>query len=132
MNQRNAVMQFIIDTGASITCCRAKELCMNLREQDFLLNGARVKYLNGVLRDGKELENPDMYSVKFYEVRLSRFQIGTSIVLNDVSVWITFDNRFYSCLLGQDLLELLYYLHIKGSKKLFVSDCLDELVKYIN
>ena len=23
---RNAVMQFVIDTGASITCCRAKEI----------------------------------------------------------------------------------------------------------
>ena len=26
LDKRNAVMQFIIDTGASITCCRAKEL----------------------------------------------------------------------------------------------------------
>ena len=25
-DKRNAAMQFIIDTGASITCCRAKEL----------------------------------------------------------------------------------------------------------
>ena len=26
LDKRNAVMQFVIDTGASITCCRAKEL----------------------------------------------------------------------------------------------------------
>jgi len=42
LDKRNAVMLFIIDTGASITCCRAKELGTNLTEQEFIENSAHV------------------------------------------------------------------------------------------
>lgn len=41
LDKRNAAMQFVIDTGASITCCRAKELGINLKEQDFLEKGSK-------------------------------------------------------------------------------------------
>ena len=51
LEKRNAVMQFIIDTGASITCCRAKELGANLREDEFITNQAAVRYLNGVTKN---------------------------------------------------------------------------------
>lgn len=49
LDKRNAAMQFIIDTGASITCCRAKELGVNLSEDDFIVNKSNTRYLNGVL-----------------------------------------------------------------------------------
>lgn len=51
LEKRNTIMQFIIDTGASITCCRAKELGINLKEQEFIANGLSIKYLNGVLKE---------------------------------------------------------------------------------
>lgn len=50
LEKRNAVMQFIIDTGASITCCRAKELGIS-SEKDFIINKVSVRYLNGVLKE---------------------------------------------------------------------------------
>ena len=105
LDKRNATMQFIIDTGASITCCRAKELGTNLKEQDLITNKSNIKYLNGVLKEeGKEYRE-DTYCIKFYEVKIKRLKIGNSIILSDVSVWVTFDNRFYTCLMGQDILE---------------------------
>lgn len=131
LEKRNAVMQFIIDTGASITCCRARELGTNLSECDFIANGSNVRYLNGVLREENQECSRDMYSIKFYEVKMKRFKIGTSIIMTDVSVWVTFDNRFYTCLMGQDILERLYYLHLSNTKKLLISDNANDLRVYI-
>lgn len=131
LDKRNAAMQFIIDTGASITCCRAKELGINLKEQDFITNQSEVKYMNGVLKEGNSREGVDRYRIKFYEVNIKKLKIGTSIVLEDISVWVTFDNRFYTCLLGQDILDKLYYLHLRQSGNLFITTEVDELKKYI-
>ncbi len=128
LDKRNAAMQFIIDTGASITCCRAKELGTNLSEQEFIENSSPVKCLNGVLKEGEN----DRYSIKFYEVKLNKFKIGTSIILTDVPVWVTFDKRFYTCLLGQDIMNKLYYLHLKDTKSLFISDEINDLKAYID
>ncbi|MDE6053983.1 MAG: retroviral-like aspartic protease family protein [Lachnospiraceae bacterium] len=131
LDKRSAVMQFIIDTGASITCCRAKELGVNLIEEDFITSRSNTRYLNGVLKEGDGKKNTDRFSIKFYEVQLKRFKIGTSIILENVSVWVTFDKRFYTCLLGQDILEQLYYLHLGNSKELLISDNTDDLKKYM-
>lgn len=106
LDKRNAVMQFIIDTGASITCCRAKELGANLREDEFITSQAAVRYLNGVLKEDRKEYSKDRYSIKFYEVKMKKLKIGTSIILNNVSVWVTFDKRFYTCLMGQDILKI--------------------------
>ena len=132
LDKRNAAMQFIIDTGASITCCRAKELGINLKEQNFIENRSNVKYLNGVLKEGNSGDSADKYSIKFYEVKINKFKIGTSIILTDVSVWVTFDKRFYTCLLGQDIMDQLYYLHLKDTKNLFVSTEISDLKKYMD
>ena len=132
LEKRNAVMQFIIDTGASITCCRAKELGTNLNEHDFIANESNVKYLNGVLKEENREYSKDIYSIKFYEVRMKKFKIGTSIILTDVSVWVTFDNRFYTCLMGQDILEQLCYLHMNNTKQLFISDNANDLKAYMD
>ncbi|MDE5824701.1 MAG: retroviral-like aspartic protease family protein [Lachnospiraceae bacterium] len=131
LDKRNAVMQFIIDTGASITCCRAKELGENLSEEDFVTSKPNTKYMNGVLKEGDGTKNTDRFSIKFYEVKLKMFKIGTSIILENVSVWVTFDKRFYTCLLGQDILEQLYYLHLRNTKELLISDNTDDLKKYL-
>ena len=131
LDKRNAVMQFIIDTGASITCCRAKELGINLSEEDFIASKSNTRYLNGVLKEGDCKSNTDKYSIKFYEVKLKRFRIGTSIILENISVWVTFDKRFYTCLLGQDLLEYLFYLHLRNTKELLISDSVVDLKKYM-
>ncbi len=130
LNKRNAVMQFVIDTGASITCCRAKELGINFSEEDFAANKANVRHMNGVLKEGDSKKHADTYSIKFYEVRLKKFKIGTSIIMEHVSVWVTFDKRFYTCLLGQDLLEQIYYLHLKNTQELLVSDRMADLKQY--
>lgn len=131
LDKRNAVMQFVIDTGASITCCRAKELGINLSEEDFIENGSNTRYLNGVLKERNRKGDPDRYSIKFYEIKLKRFQIGTSIILENVSVWVTFDNRFYTCLLGQDVLQELYYMHLRNMKELLISDNVNDLKRYM-
>lgn len=106
LEKRNAAMQFIIDTGVSITCCRAKELGANLREDEFITSQAAVRYLNGVLKEDRKEYSKDRYSIKFYEVKMKKLKIGTSIILNNVSVWVTFDKRFYTCLMGQDILKI--------------------------
>lgn len=60
LEKRNAAMQFIIDTGASITCCRAKELGLNLNEEEFVSNKTAIRYLNGVLKEeNKEYDKID-------------------------------------------------------------------------
>lgn len=124
-------MQFVIDTGASITCCRAKELGINLSEEDFIENGSNTRYLNGVLKERNSKGDPDRYSIKFYEIKLKGFQIGTSIILENVSVWVMFDNRFYTCLLGQDVLQELYYMHLRNMKELLISDNVNDLKRYM-
>ncbi len=131
LEKRNAAMQFIIDTGAAITCCRAKELGINLREEEFIANKAVIRYLNGVLKETDKEYGKDIYSIKFYEVKMKKLKIGTSIVLTNVSVWITFDNRFYTCLMGQDILDRLFYLHWRNTKKLLITDNVSDLKEYI-
>lgn len=132
LEKRNAAMQFIIDTGASITCCRAKELGANLREDEFITNQAAVRYLNGVLKEDHKKYSQDRYSIKFYEVKMKKLKIGTSIILNNVSVWVTFDKRFYTCLMGQDILNKLYYMHLSNTEKLLLSDKANDLREYID
>lgn len=131
LEKRNAAMQFIIDTGAAITCCRAKELGINLREEKFIANKAVIRYLNGVSKETDKEYGKDIYSIKFYEVKMKKLKIGTSIVLTNVSVWITFDNRFYTCLMGQDILDRLFYLHWRNTKKLLITDNVSDLKEYI-
>jgi len=131
LEKRNAVMQFIIDTGASITCCRAKELGIS-SEKDFITNKVSVRYLNGILKEGNKEYSKDSYSIKFYEVKIKKLKIGTSILLPNVSIWVTFDSRFYTCLIGQDILDKLNYMHSSNAKKLFLSDKVDDLREYIN
>lgn len=132
LEKRNAVMQFIIDTGAGITCCRAKELGINLKEQEFIANGLRIKYLNGVLKEENKEYSKDLYSIRFYEIKLKKFKIGTSIILPDVSVWVTFDNRFYTCLMGQNILNKLYYMHLQNTKILLILDDAADLKKHLD
>lgn len=132
LEKRNAVMQFIIDTGAAITCCRAKELGINLKEEEFIASRAAVKYLNGVLKETGNKYGKDIYSIKFYEVKMKKLKLGTSIILTNVSVWVTFDNRFYTCLMGQDILDKLYYMHWSNTRKLFIADNAFDLKEYIN
>lgn len=131
LEKRNAVMQFIIDTGASITCCRAKELGIN-SEEDFITNKVSVRHLNGVLKEENKEYSKDSYSIKFYEVKIKKLKIGTSIILTNVSIWVTFDSRFYTCLMGQDILNKLYYMHLSNTTKLLLSDKADDLREYIN
>lgn len=132
LDKRNAAMQFIIDTGASITCCRAKELGVNLSEDDFIANKSNTRHLNGVLKEEKNKEDADEYRILFYEVKLRKLKMGASIILENVSVWVTFDNRFYTCLLGQDILEQLHYLHLRNTKELLISDNVADLKQCIN
>lgn len=131
LDKRNAVMQFIIDTGASITCCRAKELGVNLSEEDFIENKSNTRYLNGVLKERRSGEGADEYCIQFYEVKLRKLKIGTSIMMENISLWVTFDNRFYTCLLGQDILDRLYYLHLRNTGELFISDSINDMKQYI-
>lgn len=89
--------------------------------------------MNGVLKEGdNNKKDDDKYSIKFYEVKLKRFKIGTSIIMENVSVWVTYDKRFYACLLGQDLLEQLYYIHLKNVKELFISDNEIDMKQYMD
>ena len=70
LEKRNAAMQFIIDTGAAITCCRAKELGINLREEEFIANKAVIRYLNGVLKETDKEYGKDIYSIRSEERRV--------------------------------------------------------------
>ena len=41
------------------------------------------------------------------------------------------DKRFYICLLGQDLLQRLYYMHLRNTKELLISNNVMDLKRYI-
>ena len=45
---------------------------------------------------------------------------------------MTYDKRFYACLLGQDLLEQLYYIHLKNVKELFILDNEIDMKQYMD
>lgn len=124
-------MQFIIDIGSSITCCSAKELGIN-SEEDFITNKVSVRYLNGVLKEENKEYSKDSYSIKFYEVKIKKLKIRTSILLPNVSIWVTFDSRFYICLMRQDILDKLNYVYLSNTKKLLLSNKVDDLREYIN
>lgn len=78
------------------------------------------------------LQGKRTWRIKFYEVKLKKFQVGTSITVENVSLWVTFDRRFYTCLMGQDLLEQLHYLHLRDTKKLYITDDIVDLKQCMN
>ena len=63
---------------------------------------------------------------------MKKLKIGTSIILENVSVWVTFDKRFYTCLMGQDILDKLYYMHWSNTKKLLIADNVNDLREYMD
>lgn len=60
-------------------------------------------YLNGVLKEGKNGDKADKYSI-----------------------------RFYTCLLGQDIMDKLYYLHLRDTNNLLISDNILDLKRYLD
>lgn len=118
---------FVVDTGASVTCMPALNLAPNLKEEFFIDKKVPNTYMNGVLNRTGEDALPDVFSVKFYQAVLERFQIGSTIALTDFPIWITFDERFNASLIGQDALELVHYQHIGESRSLLLSTDIEDL-----
>ena len=63
--------------------------------------------------------------------QIQQLKIGTSIILKNVSVWVTFDKRFYTCLMGQDILDKLYYMHWSNTP-LFIANNVNDSREYID
>ncbi len=56
-------------------------------EEDFVANQSNTRYMNGVLKEGDGNKHADTYSIQFYEVKLKQFKNGTSIIMENISVW---------------------------------------------
>jgi len=122
----------MFDTGASITCCKAKELDPYLTEQYCIQCNCDSKMLTGVLATESNVKSSNLYALKFYQIIVDTFYIGSCINLGSQKIWITFDDRFSSRLLGIDILSQIYYFHSAKTKQLFIAPNHTEILDYIH
>lgn len=101
------IIQFVVDTGATFTCCNYKELDKNMQEADF--KGCEVKMVGGFI------EGP---CVKFYRCGLKQFTIG-NIDMNAQDIWITFDKRVKETILGMDILKQITFIANSYKQKIY-------------
>ena len=108
------------DTGADITCISANRLNLYTTEEEFtswiqthnnieIIKQGNLKR-NGIVVTKSKGIDKEAEDIKAYAYQLEDFTIESadgSISLGSVPVFITFDKRFQTPLLGRDLLSLL-------------------------
>ncbi len=108
------------DTGADITCISASRLNLHSTEEEFtkwmqqnenveIIKNGQIKKngLIGIKTKGIDKEAED---IKAYAYQLDDFSIESgdgNLSLGSVPIFVTFDTRFQTPLLGRDLLSLL-------------------------
>lgn len=115
-------IDFLIDSGADITCFSAKILDYNLSEELCDSLSYDTVYKNGIVEDKL------VPKIKFYKIPVNNFQIGDSIHMGNQYVYVTFDDRFSTSLLGRDILNQLYSYHTVETQKLYLSTSHDEIM----
>ena len=104
-DERMKFLSAVYDTGARYTCFRANILNAALHESDF--RDAESKFLTGFVGDEAS---------KFYRCTVERFAFG-NIDLGQQDVWITFDPRVTTNLVGYDVIRQLTRASIGASDR---------------
>ena len=108
------------DTGADITCIGASRLNLHCTEEEFtawiqqnenieIIKNGKIKK-NGFIGAKTKGIDKEAEDIKAYAYQLDSFVIESAdgnMSLGSVPVFITFDRRFQTPLLGRDLLSLL-------------------------
>ncbi len=107
------------DTGADITCIGANRLNLHCTEEHFttwiqqndnieIIKNGKLKK-NGLIAVNTRGIDKEAKDIKAYAYQLDEFTIESadgSISLGSVPIFVTFDKRFQTPLLGRDLLSL--------------------------
>lgn len=118
-NKRMKFIDAIYDTGARYTCFQAYLLDSALEENSCTL--LESKCLSGFVGDDVS---------KFYRYSVEKFAFG-NIDLGKQDVWITFDDRVTSNVVGYDIIKQLTRASIGGSDKEVFFSGLAELKAYV-
>ncbi len=109
----------VYDTGARYTCFCANILNPGLSESD--LTGSETKNLAGFISDDAS---------KFYKYDVEQFSFG-NIVLGNQTIWITFDERVTTNLVGYDIIRQISRTSIANTDIEYFFATEDELKTYI-
>lgn len=120
------VFKFVVDSGSAYTCLNASYLGSEITEDYCKSQKFETQVAYGILKETDDL------SVLLYKIPVEEFLLGKDTKLSKQFVYITFDKRFSSFLLGRDVLNQLYYYHAKESKKLCISNSHDEIIQMAN
>ena len=77
LNKTYAINNFVVDTGAMITCCKYRFMDKSLQEKDVM--SYESKTIGGIVSGS---------TVKFYKYPLKQFTIG-NIDMGQQDIWIT-------------------------------------------
>lgn len=112
---------FKLDTGSNLTCLTAEKLGITVSEEEFIqwskqtqnikvLTSGRIKGGRVIVADTKGIDRGGDY-IRFYAIQVDKFiireDIGNILDLGSVPIFITFDHRMQSTLLGGDILSIL-------------------------
>ena len=95
--KRNKIFKY--DTGAQFTCLPAKDLGIDISEEDFTVYNKNALSIEAIGIDGNS-------RIKYYLIQVERFMVA-GIDLGSVPIYITFDLRATKRLLGMDIIRLL-------------------------
>ena len=113
------IVSFMVDTGATYTCCSAANIDTSFREEIF--KGHEFRIFGGIV--------PNI-GIKFYKYHAKQFTIGT-VDSGERDIWITFDKMATLDLLGIDILQDIAYFHNPQKKELYFYQDLEEMQNHI-
>lgn len=113
-----ACISTLVDTGAFRTCYHASYLVVPPAEET-MLNSPSIR-LDGFVAGA---------SLKFYQYTVRQFTLG-SIDLGTQNIWITFDKRIAENVVGMDILQQVYFMHLADKQQLCLFKTQDELNAY--
>lgn len=122
----NSTVEFIVDTGAPSTVCMADSLDFLLQEEDF--SQLNYVYLGGYVSGGGDILQS---AVKHYELAVDNFYVG-NLNMGRRRLFVTFDERVNTNLLGMDILADLTMLQAANTGRLHISDNICELFRHFN
>lgn len=105
---------FLVDTGAVITCCKYRYIDKAICERD--VADYDTKIIGGLVNGS---------AVKFYRYPLKQFTVG-NINMGKQDIWITFDERVTDVVLGMDILkQIMLIINPYNQKIYFCKDAED-------
>ena len=109
----------VYDTGARYSCFSANIIDHSLSEKD--VEGAEYKMLAGFI--GEEAS-------KFYKYEVQQFAFG-NIPLGNQSIWITFDEKVTTNLVGYDIIRQISRMSPANSDKEYFFPSQEEMKEFI-